>query len=432
MRNLFASLCLLCVFGTVLLSYAAETPSGSTAVPMKSHPIEPTDFGFECVEGSSCGANGEWITTTSQPGTTRLWDAGTAWAVLQTGATTYDWTNLDTWLDLIAEHQPTAVIYTFGHVPCFITSVACNPKNQGNGKYWSGGPPTDLNSNGSVTFNNFVTQLVQHCSTKGNCVKNYIKYWEMWSEPNLTHYWTGSVNQLYNMFKPVIPIIRNNVPGAIISTPPICGGDTSYMASWLALENSNGRLSDYYGFHSYLSGYEPEDRINMIIRMVDTKNTAGWTTTPWMNTETNFDVDTSLCYSSVEDCDGQIVRWHVLQYAYQGGAGGAFHVDWYNWPSITTGGYDTYYYTMMQWLVGSTFTASCSSSGTVWSCPLTESDGATALIVWDSSGNSDYTPAKEYIDYREFNGTYGGATENISPGQSTTIGLIPIMFETAK
>lgn len=404
--------------------------AGTTAQPMKSHPIQSTDFSFECVNGSSCGTNGSWITTKSQPGTVRLWDSGTSWAILNTGTNSYSWTNLDTWLDMIAQHQPTAVIFTFGHVPCFITSIPCNPNGKGgSGTYWSPGPPTDLNANGSKTFTAFVTALTQHCSPAGHCVKDYIKYWEMWNEPNLTHYWSGTVNQLYDMFRPIVPIIRNNVPSAIVATPPICGGDTAYMSSWLSLENTNGRLSDYYSIHSYLSGYEPETRINMIARMVQTKNNAGWTTTPWMNSESNFSPTTDVCTSSAEDCHGQLVRWHFLQYAYQGGAGGAFHVGWYNWPSISSGGYDTYYYTMMQWLVGSTFTASCSSSGTVWSCPLTESNGHSALIVWDSNGTSRYTPATQYVDYKEFNGTYGGATVKIQPGQVTNIGLIPIMFE---
>jgi hypothetical protein len=362
----------------------------------------------------------------------RLWDAGTSWANLQTGANAYNWGTLDSWLDMVAAHQPTAVIFSFGHVPCFISNVPCSSQSQGNSKYWSYGPPTDLVASGSATFTAFVTALTTHCSPAGNCVKTYIKYWEMWNEPNLTHYWSGTVNQLYNMFKPAVAVIRANVPGAIVSTPPICGGDITYMASWLALENTNGKLSDYYGFHSYLSGYEPETRISMIENMVNTKNKAGWTTTPWMNTETNFEVGTDVCTSTAEDCDGQLVRWHVLQYAYQGGGGGAFHVGWYNWPSINAGGYDTYYYTMMKWLTGATFSASCSSSGTVWTCPLTEASGATALIVWNTAGNSSYTPATQYLDYREFNGTYGGATEKISAGQSTTIGLIPIMFESAK
>jgi len=411
-----------CVLGIASSSFA-----GTTAQPMKSHPIEATNFSFECVNGSTCGTNGTWITTSSQPGTVRLWDAGTSWAILNTGTNQYNWTNLDTWLDMVAAHQPTAVIFTFGHIPCFIAS---NCVVHGNGVYWAPGPPSDLNANGSKTFTAFVTALTTHCSAKGHCVKDYIKYWEMWNEPNLTHYWDGTVNQLYDTLKPVVPIIRANVSGAVVLTPAICGGDQSYMSSWLSLENTNGRISDYYSIHSYLSGYEPETRINMIAKMVKAKNSAGWTNTPWVNTESNFEVTTDVCTSSKEDCEGQLVRWHVLQYAYQGGAGGAYHVGWYNWPSIASGGYDTYYYTMMQWLTGGSFTASCSNSGTVYTCPLTEANGHSALIVWDSAGTSEYTPSTQYVDYKEFNGTYGGQTVNISGGEKTNIGLIPVMFET--
>jgi len=41
-----------------------------------------------------------------------------------------------------------------------------------------------------------------------------------------------------------------------------------------------------------------------------------------------------------------------------------------------------------------------------------------------------YTPATQYKNYREFNGTYGGKTVSITPGQRTTVGVIPIMFQT--
>ena len=413
-------LCLVCVVAT-----AFQVHAQSTAVPMASHPVEPTNWSFECENGSYCGIYGGWITTTSQPGTVRLWDSSTNWAILETSNGGYQWKDLDIWLDRLAEHQPSAAIYTFGHSPCWI--AACTGSNT-----WSASPPKDLTTSGSPSFTAFVTALVQHCSVAGNCVKNYIKYWEMWNEPDLTDYWTGTAAQLYNMFKPVIPIIRKYVPGAITATPPIPGGDKIWMTSWMNLENTNGRLSDYYSFHVYMDTYTPETRMTMVEKMVTTKNANGWTTTPWMNTETNFIITENVCSTqfTVQDCDGQIVRWHVLQYAYQGGAGGAYHVGWFNWESISSGGYDTYYYTMMQWLVGATFTASCSNSGTVYTCPLTEANGNSALIVWNTTGNSSYKPASQYVDYRKFNGTYGGATQSISAGQAVTIGVIPIMFET--
>jgi hypothetical protein len=414
------------VFANNRSAAQSGVPGISTAQPMKSNPIQPTNFGFQCANGSSCGTPAGWISSTSQPGTVRLWNAGTTWDMLETTLGTYNWTSLDSWLDMVAKHQPTAVMYTLGKVPCWITSVVCAA-----GQTWSPALPADLTSNGSPVFDAFVTALVEHCSPAGNCVSTYIKYWEMWNEANLTGFWTGTQTQLYDMMKPAVAIVRAHIPGAIVSTPPVCGGNATWMSSWLSLENSKGKLSDYYGFHVYLRDGTPETRIDIVSKMVNAKNAAGWTTTPFMNTETNFINTTFLCSTqyTAADCRGQLVRWHVLQYAYQGGAGGAFHVGWFSWPSITTGGYDTYYYTMMKWLTGSTFTASCSSSGTVWTCPLTESNGATALIVWNSAGNSQYIPATQYLNYRNFNGTYGGALQTIRAGQSTTIGVIPIMFQ---
>lgn len=422
-------------FGTVALLWVAgifaitlQSYAQSTALPMGSKPIEAANFGFECMRNSpTCGLNGSWIPTISQPGTVRLWDTGTNWGLLNPSKGKYNWSDLDKWLDLIAAHQPRAAMYTFGHVPCWEATVACTNNGFGSGSSWSPSPPTDLTSTGSPSFNAFVKALVSHCSPAGHCVKDYIKYWELWNEANSPYYWSGKVAQLYNLFKPVIPIIRNNVPGAIVSTPPVSGGNTSWMTSWMQQENSNGRLSDYYGFHVYLQDTAPETRMNMVRSMVATKNNNGWTTKPWMNTESAFYSNRYTCstsYSSAQ-CQSEVVRWYILQLAYQGGAGGAFQVNWYDWDSLESGGYDTYYHGMMQWLVGATFTASCTNNNTVWSCPLKERNGKTALIVWNTAGKSTYTPPTQYVDYKDLTGT----TTSISALEATTIGLFPIMFE---
>lgn len=428
LRNLFA---LASLFGAFVLGATFPSFAQNPPPPMGRNPMAATDWSFECGYSTDCGANGQWIPTTSQPGTVRLWDSGTGWAILNPAAGTYDWQNLDTWLDLIAEHQPRAAIYTFGHVPCWITTGKCTNQQWDN---WSPGPPRDLTPNGSPAFNAFVQALTQHCSPAGHCVKHYIRYWEMWNEANRPKSWTGTIGQLYDMFKPVIAILRNNIPDAITSTPPVCGGHAEWMTPWMILENTKGRLSDYYGFHVYLLDAAPETRIHMVWHMLSAKTANGWSNVPWMNTETNFINTTYTCSTQFtpEDCRGQLVRWHIMQFAEQGTYGeGATHIGWYNWESISHGGYDTYYYTMMQWLMGAHFTGSCTTQGTVWACPLTEASGATALIVWNAAGNSKYTPGTQYVNYKYFNDTYGGATQPLSSGHPTTIGVIPIMFQTA-
>src|SRR5580692_1851143 len=140
MRNFFAffTFGLLCVLGTTSRSHAQintlPTSNQAAAAPMGSHPIAPANWAFDCIYWSDdCGLNGSWTPTKSRPGTVRLWQSGTEWALLNTGENSYDWKYLDTWLDLIAEHQPSQVIYTFGLVPCWISTASCD------GKGWAWG-----------------------------------------------------------------------------------------------------------------------------------------------------------------------------------------------------------------------------------------------------------------------------------------------------
>jgi hypothetical protein len=175
----------------------------STALPMGSHPIQASNWSFQCFK-SHCGTDGVWITTNLQPGTVRLWDSGATWAWVNPSEGTYNWRYLDSWLDLIAENQPRAVLYTFGDVPCWSAGSSCN----GGAENWSPHPPRDLTSSGSASFNGFVLALIQHCTAAGHCVKDYIKYWELRNEPNLSKHWNRTANQLYEMVKPVVAIIR--------------------------------------------------------------------------------------------------------------------------------------------------------------------------------------------------------------------------------
>jgi hypothetical protein len=379
-------------------------------------------FGFQCGTGVSTNCPNEaWPATTAQPGLIRLWDSQVQWAGINTAAKVYNWTRMDAWLDVIAAHQPRAVMYTFGHVPCWDGAGTC--KNQA-GENTNPSAPADLSVSGSPAFNAFVTALVNHCNPNGKCVKDFIKYWEIWNEPNSATYWGGTIAQLYQLAAPTVSIIKANVSGAQILTPPVSGGNTTWMSSWLSTENTNGRLSDIYAFHIYLQGQTPEARYyGPVQNMVKLKNsTTGWASTPWWNTETSFQSNTYVCSSVVDDCTGQIARWHLLHFA-----GGAGNLSWYYF-NTTIGGntvYDNAYYYLMQWLEGSTFTGPCSASSTVWTCGFTLSNGKAALAVWSTTGNSSYVPPAQYTSYRNLAGS------TITVNGTVTIGVQPLLFQTS-
>jgi len=399
------------------LSAAAATPE-KNSIP----PITQSSFGFQCGTGKLTNCPNEtWPTTIAQPGMIRLWDSQVQWHLLNPSAGVYNWKILDGYLDAIAAHQPRSAMYTFGYTPCWATKGKCE-------RDWgSPFPPDDLTPSGSPSFDTFVIALLGHCSAGGHCVKDTIKYWELWNEANAPNYWSGTVPQLYQLMAPAVALVRSKVAGAFILTPPASRGDTDWMRDWLNQENKNGRLSDIFSFHLYLQNNLPEPRFGTVKQMIDLKNsTSGWSDTPWMNSETNFDARTFACNSryTQDDCIGQMVRWHLIHYSF-----GAQHLSWFFF-NTTIGrnpDYSTAYHTMMDWLVGGHFTAACSPSGNVITCPFIQANGHRAIFAWTFDGDSQYTPNPQYVDYR----TLTGGTTTLSPGKSVNVGVKPIMLEAA-
>lgn len=396
-------------------------PAAATSDTGDFPTLTQSSFGFQCGTGKPTNCpNSTWPTSIAQPGLIRLWDSQVQWSGLNRGPGDYNWKILDAYLDTIAAHQPRDAMYTFGYTPCWDIRGKCE-------RYLgSTSPPKDLGEKGSPSFNTFVTALVTHCSPAGHCVKDYIKYWEMWNEANADYFWTGSVPQLYDLVSPAVAIIRSKVSGSIVLTPAVNMSDAAWMREWINEENTRGRLSDIYSIHLYTLDHTPEQRFHLIQKMIELKNsTPGWIKTPWANTETNFDAQTFACDSQFnsEDCIGQMVRWNLLQYAL-----GAQNVSWFFF-NTTIGRNPEYanaYHEMMQWLVGGHFTAAkCSLDGTVISCPFVPANGHHAMFVWNFGGNSSYHPSSEYTDYKTLN----GKTVAVSKGETVTIGAKPIMLE---
>jgi len=383
--------------------------------------ITRSSFGFQCGTGKSTNCpNATWPTSIAQPGLIRLWDSQVQWHRLERGSGSYDWHLLDAYLDAIAAHQPRDVMYTFGYTPCWDTKGECDRE------WGSTYPPNDLGRDGSPSFTAFVTELVDHCSRAGHCVKDYIKYWELWNEANADAYWHGTVPQLYQLMAPAVPIIRKKISGALVLTPPVSRGDTDWMRSWLQQENTNGRLSDIYSFHLYLLSGTPESRFQKIRDMVELKNnTPGWAATPWLNSETNFDPARFACAArySTDECVGQMVRWHLIQFAF-----GAQQVGWFYF-NTTIGRNSEYanaYKNMMDWLLGGHFSSGCEvKGGNIITCPFVEANNRRALFAWMIDGEGSVPAPPEYVSYRTLN----GATSNISQGQKVPLGPKPIMLE---
>lgn len=451
------------------ISFSIETPASGS--------IASTGFGFQCsMSSNACGPNASWPVSVAEPNLLRLWDCGTGtlgqgcrWPDIEfTAPGVYTWTYLDTWLDSIAAQEAAdpwgknslQVIYTFGFVSCQEIAAcvsgglsACTPAayQLPNPKGCTM-PPDDFTSSlsGSPSFNNFVTALVQHCSPNGNCVKDLIKNYEMWNEPNNPYFWhdTTSTGELevYQMVYPATQIIRANVPNAVIMTMASTAVP-SYTAQWLAYESQYGvggcsqagaeGCSDVVAWHQYLNNDQteviPEDSGNLQT-FTSLASTAVAANKPWRVTETGWQAydppyacnGNGTSNFSSSDCIGQMVRWQLLVLS-SGGQG----LDWYTWD-VNIGSQPQYaiaWASMMNYLVGGTFSAPCAvgSDGSTWTCPFTEADGTKAQWVWTTNeGGDNYTVPTGYVDYVDL---AGDPAAPVSAGGAAAISVSPLLFE---
>lgn len=467
----------------------ASTGSNFVSPPPPPPPnggIASSNFGMQCGIGPpiygqvNCYGGNTILWPTAglnppvQPGLLRLHDAGTYWSALAPSAgpcaTNCDFTKLDAWLDIIAQHQPLAVSQVFTWVPCWDTVGGSSNPNCGidpNAPNGTNYPPTDLGTSGSATFTDFVNTFTQHCSPAGNCVgncpsgatcasTNLIQYYEMWNEWDISYHWLqgaappngcgttmmACAQLLYQMVAPATTAIRANVKGAVIFTPSATPASPTYQndfKTWLSLENTNAssHISDWITWHVYLttpSGSStnlPEDQWNNYNAnfLSIQQSTSGWENTPWANTETNFSGSTTVNYQcpsiySPTDCTGQIVRWQILHDS-NGGSG----LYWYYWLDTIGSNpqYETAYYWMMQYMVGGKYTGPATSSNGVWTAPFTEENGTTAMWVWTTSeSGASFTVPSGFSDYKDLQGDPAAL---ITAGTPLPVTTQPIMLE---
>jgi hypothetical protein len=429
--------------------------------------INADNFGMQCGPGEATDCpivSGvvTWPDSIATPKVFRIHDSGQGWSSIEpscaayTGSLcvspNYNWTDMNAELDAIADHGEMGMVQMLSP-PCW-TQVSCNVADL---VYPNGGtaPPTDLGTGpmgSSPNFNAFITTWVSHVSPNGNSVANNIKIFQLWNEWDLCQHWTGTAAQLYALLAYPVQILRANIPGVVITTPSEqyegTNCQTNYsadLATWLNLENTNGRISDVVDWHGYLT------LTNATTNLPETQwaayqsnyvsvqaEIAGWNSAPFLNSETNFNAGNGyVCPTSQyteADCAGQVVRWQILHDS-NGGVG----LDWYYWnttigqtPGSTASGYfgfsNSYYYAQ-QYLIGGHFTtAAALASGTTWTAPFIESNGAIGLWVWSTSeSGASFSVPSGYTDYRDLD---GGLTA-VTSGESLPISTMPILLEQA-
>lgn len=409
----------------------AAVPETGTNAP--SHAIPATFFGM----------NVHVWATQDQPwpavqfGSFRFWDSGTGWAQLNPAKDRYDWTQLDRWFTLLHAHNVDDALYTFGRVPGFASS---KPSDR-NCAYGAGqcDPPSDLNADGAGSdqyWKDFVEAIVTHCKSSQTV---HVRYWEIWNEPYLPSFWTGTMPQMVRMAADAQSIIHRIDPDAIVLNPPgplRFARYQDFMANYLAA--GGGKYADAIAFHGYVHGkpgvhstasdfltYLTEFR--KVLAQYGQESKPLWDTEASWGNEEVFLPDQDMQAAFVAQF--YLLHWsqgieRLYWYAYNDGAVGRLWIpDAYS-PSrpgrVTAAG--KAYAELYSWLVGVTMTQPCAQDGSKWTCGITK-DGHEAQIVWSPDSEQSYTPKATFKKMRDLD----RATTQISG--PIKIGPKPILLE---
>jgi hypothetical protein len=239
----------------------------------------------------------------------------------------------------------------------------------------------------------------------------------------------AQTNALYNSVRANSP--NSQVVGMGVDYPDAYYAPGNYMDTYWAA--GGVKTLDAVAFHGYPhhSNDVPEI-VNTFVPYVKgalARNGIPASTPIW-DTEGSWG-DVTESGWNITDPDQQaawVARSYLLHWS-----NGVSVFDWYSWDGypwgalwISSSGISAAgvaYEQVYNWMVGATMTAPCSASGTIWTCGLTKPGSSQALAVWNTSGNSTYTPAGQYTQYRDLAGNTYAITGSVP------IGIKPILLE---
>jgi Glycosyl hydrolases family 39 len=406
MRLACCTACLLVVLNTLPTGLSAA--QGIRLAP-PSEPIPRTLFGMHIhhlVGGTPLRT--PWPSIPF--GSWRLLDAYVAWPNLEPKKDQFDFRTLDKYVDLAGEHD-VSVLMPLGLSPPWASS---DP----NGPYEGHpAPPKNLSD-----WQGYVRAVATR-------YKGKIHEYEMWNEPNLKLFYSGSVQDMVQLSRVAYETLKQVDPAVTVCSP---AATTSKGVAWLDqyLKAGGGMYADAICYHFYVYPNPPENMIDLINQVKITMRRNGVQGKPIWDTENGWASPNPFPPGLAE---AYVARAYVLQWA-----DGVGRFYWYSWDNqkyglqltqadektLTAAG--TAYAEVENWLVGATMTSCGSDEAGVWNCALTRPGNYRAWIVWDPDRTVSFSIPTQWNveEIREL----GGGNRLLGKTKAVDIGASPLLF----
>ena len=336
----------------------------------------------------------------------RLWDAYVAWPNLEPVKGQWRFQTLDKYVALATEHH-VGLLLPLGLSPGW---ASARPQEKSTYQPGAASEPRSIED-----WRAYVGMVVRR-------YKGRIQAYEIWNEPNLKQFWSGSVDQMISLTREASRIIRDVDPSAIIVSP---SATQDRGVPWLAefLLKGGGTFVDVIGFHLYVAPQPPEATLALVSSVRHTMAQMGNGEKPIWNTEAGWFLPKPFPPGLAA---AYVVREFIVNWI-----AGVQRLYWYAWDNhgwvslettqtdnrtLTTAG--NAYAIAFRWLSGARV-LSCKSDSQRWICEL-DRDGNRQWILWSAAERSSYhLPPEWHVVRREF---ISGASDS---AQSADIELDP-------
>jgi hypothetical protein len=398
----------LAVATVCLLSLLTAVSGASTSITTPTSAIPTT---FSAMSENGVAAWSPWPAVSF--GTFRMWDTGTRWNQIETSAGSYNWTKADKVVNL-ARSNGKDLIYTFGGTPTWASSEPSQGCPYGNGSCAAPKSMSDLSAFAKAVATRY---------------KGRIRYYELWNEPNDTHYYTGSMSNMVTMAATIHDAIKSVDPSAVILSPCPTWSSAGAPYIWMTnfLKAGGGSHFDIAAYHAYPGTSGPEFVISSVQNMRNALTNSGYGSKQIFITEGGWGQNK---YFSTEDLRANFVaRFVVLAWAK-----GVSKLAWYaydsaDWGTLYTssGGLrpaGTAYNQVYKWLTGATMKGCTQDTNATWSCTLSRANGYSAEIIWNPNKTTGYNVSSSLVRKRTISGGLSGFS-----GGYVTVGPKPILIE---
>ena len=306
----------------------------------------------------------------------RLWDVRVTWSDLEPAKGQWNFAKLDKIVALAREHN-TEIQLTFGFTPRWASARPTETSF-----YQPGGAaePQSLND-----WADFVRTLVVR-------YQGQIHIYEIWNEPNVSRYWSGSPEQMVELTHRAHDIIKSIDPSATIVSPSPTGQNgLVWFSSFLSA--GGGHYVDVIGYHVYIDPAPPEAMVPLIQTVQAIMRAYHFEGTPLWDTEAGWSHPHP--FPSDELAADYIARAFLLNWA-----SGVRRFYWYAWgadggPFVGTTEADgktlkpagKAYEVVQKWLTGAVMNWCSQDANHTWTCQLTDR-GTTKWVVWNPDQNT--------------------------------------------